>query len=146
MHTNSSSAKGASASLLEGDCMTMECVIQFSVISTLIYINTFCTFQVFHFILTSVCLCVFSENCFCIAQFLMETDRQRIHTRVAYKLLHLLIYCFHLSSTSLLSFVIFSCSVRNSKPSDPIDFSRRTSNCPLYCLCVTRETVISSNG
>ena len=37
--------------------------------------------------LTSVCLRVFSENCFCIAQFLMETEPQRIYTRVAYNLL-----------------------------------------------------------
>ena len=96
--------------------------------------------------LTSDCVCVFSENCFCITLFLMETDPPRIYTRVAYNLLHLLIYCFHLPSTSLRSFVIFSCSVRNFKPSASIYISRRASNCPLYCLRLTRVTVFSSNG
>ena len=128
-------------SLFKCNCMDMECVIQFSVVSTIIYTITFCTFQVGKFFTSfwhrSACLCVFYENCFCITQFLTETVPQISYTRVAYNLLHLFIYCFHLPSTSLWSFVVFSCSNRNFTPFAPINTFRRASNCAPFCLRVT---------
>ena len=123
-------AKGVSASLFE--CVF--CCIDSHLCHYFFYLPSW---YVFHFILTcSVCLCVFSENCFCLTQFLMETDPQRIYTRVVYNLLHLLIYCFHLPSTSLWSFVVFSCSVRNFTPSAPIDtFLKSIKLCAFLSPC-----------
>ena len=127
--------------MLECDCMDMECVIQLSVVSTLNNIITFFTFQVGKFFTSflhplSVSV-YFPKTVFCMTHFLMETDSQRLYTRVAYNSLYLLIYCFHLPSTSLWSFVVFSCSVGNFTPSAPIDTFRRASNCAPFCLRVT---------
>ena len=146
MHTNSCSAKGASATLLEGDCIVMDCVIQFSVISTLIYINTFCTFQVGKFFTSFWHLqCIFRKLSLHSTISHGSWPSKNLH-KGNLKLIAPLDLLFSSAIDVSSAFVTVSCWVRNFKPSASIDIFRRASICPLHCVRVTRKTVISSNG